>query len=105
MNKQSLCAFYTHDFEYFDRTIGDSLFFYNPSTQCFEMGGDKEVSYSLEMIEEMNDWIFLWIDREFAGDFEPADQSCQTKVIEKSALRKTINKLEEGFENEQPKAK
>lgn len=64
----------------------------------------KEVSYSLEMIEEMDDWIFLWIDREFAGDFEPEDKSCQTKVIEKSALRKMIKKLKE-INDEQPKAK
>lgn len=43
-------ALYIGDLRFNNRTIGDSLFWWNAKTKCFEMGADAEFAYSLDIV-------------------------------------------------------
>lgn len=98
LNKNlKLAVFYIHDFEYFDRKIGESLFFYNTDNQKFEMGEDREMAYSVEAIMDDDNWQILLIDENPKEDDIESDYECQTRnltAVERENFEKFVNENE-----------
>ena len=95
-----LAAFYVGDFNHLYRTIGESLFFYNPASKKFEMGADAEMAYDPDFIrDEATAWILLEMDEaamyEKAPDFSPFDfeQIRETRVLDNALVYEKIKEF------------